>query len=151
MLLALVLFFIIAGLFFVIISNSGLRGQASFIKTQQAISSAQTLADSPELSYGKHLAIDQDKLVALKNISSFDNFWNLQGLVIKKQYPVSPTNIECNGANYALCNTFTLKSPPIEDYVELTSFVSLCRKQVKSSYVYDKCEIGTISVYINKQ
>ncbi len=150
MLLALVLFFIIAGLFFLIVSNSSLKKDYEALSRGKTISSVATLAAAPELSCGEQVCIDADKLLSLKNSAVFGNFWEMAGLVVKKVYPYSSEEIECNADNFETCNVFTLKKPD-SGFVEVSSFVSLCRKEAAGSYNYDKCELGIVSAYMDKK
>jgi hypothetical protein len=150
MLLALVLFFIIAGLFFLIISNANLKKSAESLAESKAITVISTLAGSPELSCGesKQLCVDSDKLLALKQSNAFDKYWDTSGgLVVKKVYPIADSEIECNQGNYELCNIFTLKAKS-EEFTELSSYVILCKKDISGGYSYDRCELGVISAYV---
>jgi uncharacterized protein YjeT (DUF2065 family) len=149
MLLALVLFFIIAGIFFIVITNANLRKSAESLGESEAILTISGLAASPELSCGSEsLCVDTDKLIALRGKDAFRNYWDVDGgLVVKKLYPYNSEEIECNARNYDTCNTYTLK-PRGEGYKGIGSYVTLCRKEVVSGYSYDKCEIGRIIAYV---
>jgi len=155
MLLGLILFFVLAGVFFVILSNTGIKQTASRLSEAGAIATVSTLAGSPEFEAdcGTGLCIDMDKLIVLKSIDGFDNYWNIDGLVIRKVYPYDDSGeIECNTGNYKNCNKITLVTPG-SSYVEASgsSYVSLCRKEEKGDYIYDKCDIAIISAYISKE
>jgi len=143
MLLALILFFVIAGLFYISLSASGLKKQASILQQEQAITLISKLANSPELSCGKSLCIDVDKLLVLKDRKAYQGFWDIEGLRIMKVYPYPTQEIECNAGNYDKCTVFTIKELN-QSYLEEGTFVSLCRKETKDKIVYDKCEIGKI-------
>ncbi len=150
MLLALVLFFIIVGLFWLNLSGAGLKRSFEQLTTQKTVSSMVRLADSPELGCGdERLCIDLDKVLAIKNNPSFDPYWEIDGLVIKKIYPISDRTIECSVGGYSICNTFTIKQPSPES-TAVSSFVSLCRKESISGYRYDKCEVGLLLAYLKK-
>jgi len=149
MLLGLVLFFIIAGLFFLVVSNAGLQEDVETLNYEKAVSTITRLAGSPELSCGKQLCVDADKLVVLKQRESFKNFWDINGLVVKKIYPSEDEEIECFMGTYENCNTFTLKEPE-QGFIEVSSYVTLCKKDVVAGYSYDKCQLAKISAYIEK-
>lgn len=154
MLIGLVLFFIIAGIFFLVISNAGLRKSAATLSETKAISTISRLASSPEFSCtgSKQLCVDTDKVLALKQRSAFNNYWDTSGgLVIKQVYPKLNNEIECDIGNYGTgeCNKYTLKSPG-SGFIEISSNVILCRKESKEGYSYDKCELGSISAFIEK-
>lgn len=151
MLLALVLFFIIVGLFWLNLSSAGLKRGFAELQEQKTISTMVRLADSPELGCGsgERLCIDMDKVLAMKNNPSFEKYWEIDGLVIKRIYPYSNKTVECSFGSYGACNTFTLKQPSA-DSSAVSSFVSLCRKESQSGYWYDKCELGLLLAYIEK-
>jgi len=150
MLLALVLFFVIVGLFWLSLAGSGLKRSFEELESQKTVSSMIRLADSPELGCGdERLCIDVDKVVAIKDNPNFERYWEIDGLVIKKIYPVINNTIECDVGNYKNCNTFTLKQPSSESS-SVSSFVSLCSQESESGYSYDKCEVGLILAYMKK-
>jgi len=153
MLLGLVLFFVIAGLFFLVISNAGLKGRAQSASEVKATTTISSLASSPEIGCaGKTLCVDTDKVLALKDRPSFNNFWNVKGgLIIRKTYPTLEGEIECNIGNYDNCNQFTLKEiEQGQGYSGISSFVVLCRKEAIDNYNYDKCELGEIIAYVEQ-
>ena len=153
MLLGLMLFFVIAGLFFLVISNAGLKQSAAALSEDKAIATISRLASSPELSCtgSIQLCVDTDKVLALKQSSAFNNYWQTSGgLVIRKLYPPSEQEIECDIGNYGTeCSKYTLREPGT-GFVELSSYVILCKKDVQEGYVYDKCELGMISAFVDK-
>lgn len=149
MLLGLVLFFIIAGLFFIIFSGSSLKKSQAQLSEAEAIASISSLVNSPELSCGEALCVDADKLLALKLSPEFSDYWQMDGLVIKKIYPYSEEEMECGAGNYEICNRFTLKEPS-GGFLELSSYVNICKKDLQRGYSYDKCELGVISAYVAK-
>lgn len=151
MLLALVLFFIIAGLFFISVSNANLKNNYENLAKEKAITTAAKLSETPELSCGERLCVDIDKVLALKDNPAFSNFWDVNGLAIRKLYPsINNTNsneeIECNTGNYDSCNIITLKEPN-SNFIEVRSYTALCKKESKDGYSYDKCELGVISAF----
>jgi len=150
MLLALVLFFAIVGLFWLNLSSAGLKRSFAGLTEQKTISTMIRLADSPELGCGnERLCIDLDKVLAMKTNPSFERYWEIDGLVIKKIYPSSNGTLECNSGNYGRCNTFTLKQPSGES-IAASSFVSLCSRESLSGYGYNKCEVGLLLAYVQK-
>ncbi len=153
MLIALVLFFIIAGLFFLIITNTGIKESVEKSIEKKAEMTIENIAKTPEFycGAGEQTCIDTDKIIMLKNAPEFKDYWDVGGLVIKKVYPIEEANreVECAPGNYYTgCGKFTIKAPDAsQGYNEIYSYVSLCRKELKAGYVYDKCELGIISVY----
>jgi hypothetical protein len=143
MLLALVLFVIIAGLFYISISAGGLKKEYARISQEETITLIARVADNPELSCGKSLCIDTDKLMVLKNRPAYQGFWDIESLKIRKIFPYSTEDIECNPGNYNTCNIFTIKSSNVDQIYD-KSYVVLCRKESEERISYDKCELGMI-------
>ena len=149
MLLALVVFFAIAGLLFITLTSSNLKNDAIFLAEQKAISSVVRLADSPEFSCGEQQCIDVDKLVVLINRPVFKGFWDFSGLVIRK-LPLTNNPKACALGNYINCDMFTVKEPEPNSKC-YQSFVALCRKESTADYSYDKCELGQIEVCVKNE
>ena len=145
MIIGLVVFFSIVLMFYLTISLSGLKGNVLQSSRDRSIMLVAMLADSPELSCGKSKCVDTDKLIVLLNRPAYNNFWDVNGLVVEKVNKDNRT-IECSLGNYPNCNTFTIKKP-LNNTIPDSSIVSLCMKDTKNGYVYDKCEIGKITVW----
>jgi hypothetical protein len=152
MLIFITIFFVIVLLFYLAISSQGLKNSVYQSTKEGAILLVERLADSPELSCGQSLCVDTDKLVILKQQAVYANFWDIDGLVIKKLYPQGVegnTTRECNSGTYPNCNTYTIKTPANYSAPDET-YVSLCRADTKEGYGYQKCELGKIIVYTKK-
>ncbi len=147
MLLALVLLFIIVGLFFITFSYSGLKKEVSELRQREAISTALRLAGTPEFSCGREYCIDTDKVIALKNIDSYREFWQVESIEIRK----INGNTICSLSNYPNCNVFEVMKKSEENVVYIDTFVVLCRKDNKEDYVYDKCELGKLLIGYKKE
>ena len=159
MLLAVTVFFIMAGLFIITIMFSGLRENAELLEERNALLLASKVADSSEFSCRsdfeiKGNCIDMDKVMALKNnIGPYRGFWGVDGLVVRWVYPDIETG-ECTSDNYPNCGNITLVSP--EGGTGIANFVSLCRKTNENAdgspggEAYDKCELGKIIVFYNE-
>lgn len=145
MILALAVFFVIALLFYLSVSLSGLRGDVQQSSRDKAIMLVSMLADAPEFNCGKSKCVDMDKLIVIVNHPLYRTFWDVQGLVIEKVDKDNRT-IECNIGNYPNCNVFTIKKP-LANTIGDSSIVSLCMKDSKNGYLYDKCYIGRITVW----
>ena len=149
MLLALVLFFILAGLFFLVISTGGLQREVQFLEKQKTLSALVSLANTPELSCGRQQCIDADKLLVISERKAFEDFWEVDKLVVRR-LPFDGVEVKCNAGNYLSCNTFVLKDEGIDCAVE-RSYVSLCRKDVKSGFTYDKCELAQVEACVERR
>ena len=160
MLLAVTVFFIMAGLFIITIMFSGLRENAELLEERNALLLASKVADSSEFSCRsdfeiKGNCIDMDKVMALKNnIGPYRGFWGVDGLEIHKIFPANSGQTECVSENYPDCEKITLVSP--EGGTGIANFVSLCRKTNENAdgspggAAYDKCELGKIIVFYNE-
>lgn len=150
MILALFLFFVMVGLFFLASFTSDLKDRVNLLYRQGTINTLVALSGTPEFTYGESNCVDLDKIIVLKGMTAgtgadYRNFWNLGSLKIIRVYP-STTQLECT-TNLDNCNTITIKEKEIGDNEIIDwTFVSICRKESTSdNFVYDKCEIGRIA------
>jgi len=149
MILALFLFFVLVGLFFLASFASDLKTQANLLYRQGTINTLIALSGTPEFTCGESNCVDLDKMIALSGMTGmtgvYRNFWNVGSIKIIKVYPPISGEVKCTGNNYDNCNTIVVKEKPTGANEILDStFVSICRKEAKDGYVYDKCEIGRI-------
>lgn len=143
MILALFLFFVLVALFFLSSFTYNLKKEANILYQEGTITTLGRLADTTEFNCGKHLCIDLDKVMALKSMDSYDEFWQFAGLKIKRLYPPIEGEIECSSSRSENCNTFTIKSLGSNKASDW-SFVSLCRIESREGNPYKKCELGII-------
>ena len=152
MLIAVFLFFAIAGLLVAKIKISSLRESASYLREKNAMLLVSKLANSPEFScgeslgYGKINCVDADKVMMLKkNPEIYKNFWGsgVTNIAIRKIYPVEE-EILCDTNNYPQCNLITLLGEEISTSEE--NYISLCRKSTGAGKTYDKCELAVLMV-----
>ena len=154
MLIAVTIFFVIAGMFILLINFSGLKQSAKALEEQDALTLVSKIASSSEFScqgaFGQSSTdcIDLDKVMALKeNIRDFSGFWGA-GIEIMKVYP-SGSNIECTSENYPDCDRITISAS--KEGTGVSNFVALCRKQSDpdTGGIYNKCELGRIIITYN--
>lgn len=144
MLMGIVLFFILVGLFWLSLKSSSINKSAASLAQEQAISLALTIANSPELSCGSQ-CVDFDKAITVKNTRIFEELWPIKGLEIRKIYPTN-TIKECTMENYPECTVLIIRKTEIERG-SASSYIKLCRKEKNiEGYNYDKCELGEIIV-----
>lgn len=151
MLIAVTLFFVLVGMFVLVIKFSGLKESAAELCEENAMLLVTKLSNSPEFSCGEVFGssrtncIDADKVMILReNIGKYTDFWGVSNIEIRKIYPKDTEKI-CNLGNYPDCNVIRLRSKDIAgDY--LSNFVSLCRKESFEGVTYDKCELATVMV-----
>lgn len=150
MLVAVVILFVLAGLFFVTIKYRGLQKAAVEAEKEKAISTVIKIADTPEFmcSSSKSGCIDTDKLIVMQERQAYKGFWPVTSLSVRKIYPSndSELEIECTKNNYPNCNIFKVYQSTRENVETISTFVSLCRneKNTETGLMYEKCELGKI-------
>lgn len=140
-LIALVLFLVLAGLFVLTISSSSLRQKAELQREAQALEQVRKLATSPEFSFTSsgdcESCIDLDKVFALKERASYKGFWKLPLIKIIK---TGEDLVECSELNYPNCGAITLANQTQNVVAPRGAFVALCRHTNKGY----SCEMGKI-------
>lgn len=144
----LVAFIILLGLvavFFISVKTSSLRKDASSIKHEQAQELVRKLAGTPEFAWTSEdcaSCVDLDKIMALKNRTSYRNLWgeSITLLQIRRVYPSPGEEIECTNGNYPACTKITLLDKR-ENYTSEDAFVALCHIEPQA---YAKCDLGKI-------
>ncbi len=142
---AIVLFFVLAGLFVLSIMYSNLYKSATEVAEQRTLSSITNLADTPEFSCGEPNCVDSDKLIALMQNKKYENFWPFSSLSIRKMQAFDKTEgemIECTKENYPNCDIFVFYDKEVASERTIASYVALCRNDAENNFVYDKCEIA---------
>ena len=118
MILAVTLFFVLAGMLVLVTQVSSLKAKSTIIQSDNAKLLVSKIADSPEFacgdSFGTQMSscIDADKVFNLKNLISKygnGNFWGIQGLEIRKIYPDN-NGTECTSSNFPNCDIITLST-----------------------------------------
>lgn len=143
MLLAVVLFFIIVGLFTIVFVFGNLKEDATRLNKEQAISIASRLAGNTEFSCGKDYCINSDKLMALKNMPVYNGLWGVSSIEVWK---LGNESRECSLSNYPNCGVFKVIDNNESNQVFIPLFVSICRKAYENNYIYDKCELGKLLI-----
>lgn len=151
MLIAVTLFFVLVGMFLLIIKFSGLQESSTELCEKNARLLVTKLANSPEFSCGEAFesnkvgCVDADKIMVLKeNINKYTNFWGVSNIEIRKIYPKGAEKI-CNLQNYPDCNIIKLLSKDETGFYS-SNFVSLCRKESFEETSYNKCELAKLMV-----
>lgn len=151
MLMAVILFFALVGLFVIGIRTAGMKGIAQELEEENVKLLLTRLADSPEFSCGDSFdcgqtnCVDFDKVIGLKDKTEYENFWQVANIEIRKIYP-DGSEIECTKENYPDCNFIKVYSTEVNSGAYYSNFVSLCRKELLEQENYDKCEIAKILV-----
>jgi hypothetical protein len=149
MLIAVTLFFVLVGMFVLVIQFSNLKESAAVLEEKNALLLVIKLANSPEFSCGnsygrgKLNCVDFDKVMVLKeNSDKYRDFWGVENIQLRKIYPHD--NTICTMDNYPECGIIQVRDGQINSTHE--NFVTLCRKENIDGKVEDKCELGRIMV-----
>jgi len=152
MLMAITLFFVLAGMFVLVFRFSGLKESATLLEEKNAMLLVAKLANSPEFSCGKAFGsnrincVDADKVMMLKeNIEGYSDFWGVADIKIRKIYPDNGA-IACTLANYQNCGIIEVFSKEVNLLPATSNFISLCKKDSYNEGVYDKCELAILMV-----
>jgi len=151
MLIAVVLFFALVGLFVLVIRVSGLAQASEILEEEKAMLLVTKLANSPEFACGtsfgenKLSCVDADKVMMLKeHISKYYNFWGIAGIEIRK---INPESGEvCDSTNYPDCEVIEVYSEDVNKLPATSNFIALCWKEDDGDGVYSKCEIARLLV-----
>lgn len=151
MLVAVMLFFVLVGLFVMSIIFTGLQDEATRLAEEKTLMTATSLADTPELSCiaAKSNCVDGDKLISLINLndSAYDKFWPFSSLKVIKQSGFGKDDedlILCTYANYPDCELFEVYDKEVNNEMAVQSFVALCRKDFENERTFDRCEVAKI-------
>lgn len=151
MIIGVFLFFALAGLFFLNVSLRGISGGAEELAREQAISSLESIAAMPELSYDARttVALDEDKLRIMAGGfgDSYGDFWPIASLEVYKVYPAFDSVVECPAAE---CNYYDIYDSGQENIEKFSAYVSICKRVKEFGSVYDRCEIGKIVAGVKK-
>jgi hypothetical protein len=142
---AIVLFFVLVGIFILSIIFANLSQSATDAAEKRTLSSVTNLADSPEFSCGKPNCVDADKLISLMQNKKYENFWPFSSLRVLRGQGFNKTKdemIECSMGNYPNCDMFVVYNKNVNNERTISSYVALCRKEVENGFVYNKCEIA---------
>jgi hypothetical protein len=144
MLIALFIFFILVGMFYIVIQSQELRRTATQKERDDAVQIANILVNSPELSCGDY-CVDADRAMVLANISSYKDFWQVNSIEIRTIFPENTKEVLCTRANYPNCNLIRIFDKGKGEGTA-SSFVSLCKRTKEKEYIYFKCELGRMIV-----
>ncbi len=149
MIIAIILFFVLVGLFALSIVYKNLQESATEIVEGRTLSAITNLAGTAEFicAGGKSNCVDADKLMALIGKKSYEDFWSFSSLSVIKYSGFDKKEnemIECSLSNYPDCDVIEVYDKAIENEKVISSFVALCRREYENNYGYDKCEIAQL-------
>ncbi len=146
MIVAVILFFILVGLFAISIIHKNLQESAVQIKEEKTLSAIENLAGTAEFicPETKSNCVDGDKLMALINKKNYKDFWDFSSLKVLKSTGFSKEEkgwTECTLGNYPDCDVINVYDT--ED-IEISSFVALCWREYENNAPHEKCEIAKL-------
>ena len=149
MLLAVILFFILVGLFWLAVQYRTLHKQATQLGESRAVLMSEFVSQSSEFSCGSkdgQYCVDTDKLMILKDRKVYSKFWPVSYIKVRRIYPTQEET-ECNKNNYPNCSVYNIyKNEKIESQGAVGSFVALCRYEKIQGHATRICELGKIIV-----
>jgi len=147
MILAVFIFFVLVGMFFLVIQFRDIKGDVARVEAEQAISSLETIANMPELNFDSRwsMAVDEDKLKVMSGEfgNNYDNFWPVASIRVYKIYPAFSEPKKCPGSD---CNYYEIYDSGQTNIKTYAAFVSICSKVGGGASNY--CEIGKMVVEV---
>ena len=149
-LVAIMIFFGMAALFYFSISGANLQEKAKILRDNEARALVQKMAGSPELTFTSEgdceSCIDLDKAIVLQSNKNYKDFWNIDYLEIERIYPANPET-PCTTANYPNCNKIIFDELTNQDNspgAAWDAYVTLVRWVPADPHGYFNYEIGKI-------
>lgn len=148
MLVAIILFFVLVGLFAASIIYKNLSDSATQIEEKRTLSAISNLAGTAEFvcTENRPNCIDEDKLMSLIGKRSYESYWQFTSLKIIKYSAFNKKEsefVECNIQNYPNCDVFKIYDKKNSNENVIHSFVALCRVEYEQN-PYEKCEIAQL-------
>ena len=148
MLVAIILFFVLVGLFAASIVYKNLHEQATQIEEEKTLSAISNLAGTAEFACTgtRPNCIDGDKLMGLIEKRSYESYWPFTSLRVVKYRGFNKKEkdfIKCNIQNYPDCDVFEIYDKKSLNENVIHSFVALCRVEFEQN-PYEKCEIAQL-------
>ena len=147
MLVAVFFFFILVGLFAATFLFHNVAKHSNEIAREKTILALNNIASSAEFTCGEPNCIDLDKMIVLKNLKDYQNYFDFAGLVIITETGINKDEnqmIECTTTNYPACDKITILNKTKENLNFQYTYTTLCRKHRVGNYIFDKCEVGII-------
>ncbi len=146
MLVAVIIFFAMVGLFGIMILRSNLQGSVDIIQEKKVLSTLNFLANSPELKCNdKNNCVDLYKLIGLMDNSNYENFWPFSSLSVVRYSGFNKSVLRnCVGDMSDDCDRIVVYDKDIVNEKKISNFVILCWTEYEDYYTYEKCEIAKI-------
>ena len=145
-LVAIMIFFSMVGLFYFSIKTRGLEKSAEDLREQESLEIVKKISGTSEFSWTASdcaSCIDFDKVLALKDRKGYEGFWQgIPYIQVVRGFTKGNESRECDKINYPNCNTITIVKDN-GNYITNEVFSALCRfEPSKGGYI--KCELGRI-------
>lgn len=142
MLVAVTLLFILVLLFYLAFTIANLQSSKVDLEREKAIGLVAKISSTAEFNFeGEPLSVDADKLMVLRNMKEYVDFWGVKGVIVRK-LPLSDEIVECSPSNYPDCNTIKIFTDSNSGLAG--SYVSLCTKSLFEGKRYDDCEVAVL-------
>lgn len=149
LILAVMFFFALVGLFILRISLANLEGDFSNLNKEQAITSIQVVTSSTELNCNsrEELCLDEDKLQIMSGDFKefYSSFWPVAFIKVYKYSAFNSSPVKCPSPN---CNHYEVHNNGQEFFETRSSIISICKKSTIDSSRYESCEVGRIEIGI---
>lgn len=147
MIIAVLIFFILVGLFGLTIVYNNLYNSANQIAEERTLAAIINLASSAEFTCpdNKVNCVDEDKIMSLKSKSIYQDFWEFKSLRIIKYAGFNKTDkelIKCELNNYPNCDLIEVYDSKTRNIEEKHTFIALCRREFINENKYEHCEIA---------
>lgn len=143
-LVATLILFAIAAIFFVSMKFGGLRSDFEDQKKTAVIEQVGKITGTPEFIWTSFedcsSCVDFDKIFMIKNRTAYQGFWEEIALLKVSRIHPKYSIDECTPQSYPRCNSITLVEK--EGFQSYESFVSLCRFDDADKAT--RCEIGKV-------
>jgi hypothetical protein len=152
MIIALVFFFILVGLFFLGYQYKGVQSNFKEMQKEQAVSFLKVMRNMPEFSYAskdaraKSICLDWDKInIVASKSSNLSALFPVASIKVLKAF--GDKKIPCPGEN---CNYYEIFNSHQDKVEEYETYACFCTKSSENSISYDKCRLGNVIVGIKK-
>jgi len=148
MIIAVFVFFVLAGMFFLVLQTRSLSQDVTRQNEEQAALIAEVIANYPEFSCEEDTSycVSTDKIMVL-NATRYKNLFPVSAIkfIVLYSSPKITDEVVCNMSNYPNCNVFKVMDKKQADTSSVGTYVSLCRWE-NNGYPQRVCNLGRISI-----
>ena len=138
MLLALVFFMALIFIFYTNFTTKNLYAGKVELQKDKAVSLLSNLAEMPEFSCPSGKCLDEDKIIAMGNITAYSNLWKgLSSIKVVRIYPVNETK------------TYVIYRKGRED-ITYSAYIPLCSTGYLEGYIIQDCDLAKLLVSIEE-